>query len=308
MIIKKITVLIAFYFVFFINISFSNENKILLKLNNEIITTIDILNEVKYLTLVSDDFKKSDENLKIEVAKNSLVKEKIKKIGLNNLNINFQINDDIFEEIIKNNLNILNIKTIDDFNQYFQENNINPFLIREKILTDIMWKQYIYNNFKEKVKIDKKQIEKNILNKKIQKEFLLAEILFSTENKNNLKKKLSLINKTIQEKNFSAAALKYSISDTSKNGGKLGWIKENALNKTIKNQLNLTKVGGITKPITVPGGFLILKIEDIKEREVKLDLNKEIKNIIDRQTNEQLNTFSSIYFNKLKKNIKIDEF
>ena len=308
MIIKKITVLIAFYFVFFINISFSNENKILLKLNNEIITTIDILNEVKYLTLVSDDFKKSDENLKIEVAKNSLVKEKIKKIGLNNLNINFQINDDIFEEIIKNNLNILNIKTIDDFNQYFQENNINPFLIREKILTDIMWKQYIYNNFKEKVKIDKKQIEKNILNKKIQKEFLLAEILFSTENKNNLKKKLSLINKTIQEKNFSAAALKYSISDTSKNGGKLGWIKENALNKTIKNQLNLTKVGGITKPITVPGGFLILKIEDIKEREVKLDLNKEIKNIIDRQTNEQLNTFSSIYFNKLKKNIKINEF
>ena len=308
MIIKKITVLIAFYFVFFINISFSNENKILLKLNNEIITTIDILNEVKYLTLVSDDFKKSDENLKIEVAKNSLVKEKIKKIGLNNLNINFQINDDIFEEIIKNNLNILNIKTIDDFNQYFQENNINPFLIREKILTDIMWKQYIYNNFKEKVKIDKKQIEKNILNKKIQKEFLLAEILFSTENKNNLKKKLSLINKTIQEKNFSAAALKYSISDTSKNGGKLGWIKENALNKTNKNQLNLTKVGGITKPITVPGGFLILKIEDIKEREVKLDLNKEIKNIIDRQTNEQLNTFSSIYFNKLKKNIKINEF
>ena len=308
MIIKKITVLIAFYFVFFINISFSNENKILLKLNNEIITTIDILNEVKYLTLVSDDFKKSDENLKIEVAKNSLVKEKIKKIGLNNLNINFQINDDIFEEIIKNNLNILNIKTIDDFNQYFQENNINPFLIREKILTDIMWKQYIYNNFKEKVKIDKKQIEKNILNKKIQKEFLLAEILFSTENKNNLKKKLSLINKTIQEKNFSAAALKYSISDTSKNGGKLGWIKENALNKTIKNQLNLTKVGGITKPITVPGGFLILKIEDIKEREVKLELNKEIKNIIDRQTNEQLNTFSSIYFNKLKKNIKINEF
>lgn len=308
MIIKKITVLIAFYFVFFINISFSNENKILLKLNNEIITTIDILNEVKYLTLVSDDFKKSDENLKIEVAKNSLVKEKIKKIGLNNLNINFQINDDIFEEIIKNNLNILNIKTIDDFNQYFQENNINPFLIREKILTDIMWKQYIYNNFKEKVKIDKKQIEKNILSKKIQKELLLAEILFSTENKNNLEKKLSLINKTIQEKNFSAAALKYSISDTSKNGGKLGWIKENALNKTIKNQLNLTKVGGITNPITVPGGFLILKIEDIKEKEVKLDLNKEIKNIIDRQTNEQLNTFSSIYFNKLKKNIKINEF
>ena len=156
MAIKKITVFVLFYIVFLTNISFSSENKILYKLNNEIITTIDILNEVKYLSLVSDDFKNSDENLKIEVAKNSLVKEKIKKIGLNKLNINFQISDDLFEEIIKNNLKILNIKTIDTFNQYFQENDINPFLIREKILTDIMWKQYIYNNFKEKNKKRKK--------------------------------------------------------------------------------------------------------------------------------------------------------
>ena len=84
--------------------------------------------------------------------------------------------------------------------------------------------------------------------------------------------------------------------------------KENTLNKTIKNQLNLTKVGGITNPITIPGGFLILKIEDIKEIEIKLNLNKEIQNIIDRQTNEQLNMFSTIYFKKLKKNIKINEF
>ena len=175
-------------------------------------------------------------------------------------------------------------------------------------MTDILWKQYIYNNFQQKVKIDEKKIKKNILNKKIQKEYLLSEILVGANDKNNFKKKLSLINKMIQEKNFSAAALKYSISDTSKNGGKLGWIKENVLNKKIKNQLNLTKVGETTNPIRIPGGFLILKIEDVKEREVKLDLNKEIQNIIEKQTNEQLNMFSNIYFSKLKKNIKINEF
>ena len=308
MAIKKITVFVLFYIVFLTNISFSSENKILYKLNNEIITTIDILNEVKYLSLVSDDFRQSDQNLKIEVSKNSLIKEKIKKIGLNQLNINFEVNDKLFEEIIKNNLKILNIKTIDNFNLYFKKNNLNPFLIREKILTDILWKQYIYNNFQQKVKIDEKKIKKNILNKKIQKEYLLSEILVGANDKNNFKKKLSLINKMIQEKNFSAAALKYSISDTSKNGGKLGWIKENVLNKKIKNQLNLTKVGETTNPIRIPGGFLILKIEDVKEREVKLDLNKEIQNIIEKQTNEQLNMFSNIYFSKLKKNIKINEF
>ena len=139
MLIKKILISIIFYIIFLNNLSFSNENKILFKLNNEIITTIDILNEIKYLSLVSNDFRDSDENLKIEVAKNSLVKEKIKKIGLNKLNINFQINDNLFEEIIKNNLKILNIKTIDNFNLYFKENNLNPLLIREKISTDIMW-------------------------------------------------------------------------------------------------------------------------------------------------------------------------
>ena len=146
------------------------------------------------------------------------------------------------------------------------------------------------------------------MHKKIQKEYLLSEILIEADNKNNFEKKLSFINKIIQEKNFAAAALKYSISDTSKNGGKLGWIRENALNKTIKKQLNLTKIGETTNPITVPGGFLILKIEDLKEIEIKLDLNKEIKNIIDKQTNEQLSMFSNIYFNKLKKNIEINEF
>ncbi len=308
MLIKKLFIFIIFYMVFLTNISFSNENKILFKLNNEIITTIDILNEIKYLSLVSNDFKNSDKNLKIEVAKNSLVKEKIKKIGLNKLNINFQIKDALFEEIIKNNLKILNIKTIDNFNLYFEENNLNPLIIREKISTDIMWKQYIYNNFKQKVKIDEKQIEKNILNKKIQKEYLLSEILIEKDIKKNFEKKLNFINKIIQEKNFSAAALKFSISDTSKIGGKLGWIRENVLNKTIKNQLNLIKIGEITNPIPVPGGFLILKMEDVKETEIKLDLNKEIKNIIDKQTNEQLSMFSNIYFNKLKKNIDINEF
>ena len=88
----------------------------------------------------------------------------------------------------------------------------------------------------------------------------------------------------------------------------LGWIKENALNQKIRKQLNSIKKGEITKPITVPGGFLILKVEDIKETERKLNLNKEIKNIIENQTNEQLNMFSNIYLNKLKKNAKIEQF
>ena len=59
-------------------------------------------------------------------------------------------------------------------------------------------------------------------------------------------------------------ALKYSISETSKIGGRLDWINENSLNKEIKDLLNSKQIKEYTKPITVPGGFLILKINDIK--------------------------------------------
>ena len=214
----------------------------------------------------------------------------------------------MFTEIIQNNFKNLNINNLENFNQFFIENNLDPLLIKKKILNEIMWKQLIYNKFNKKVKIDEKKIEKNILNKKIQKEYLLSEILVEKDKKNILEKKFKLINQIIEENNFSIAALNYSASDTSKNGGKLGWIKENALNQKIRKQLNSIKKGEITKPITVPGGFLILKIEDIKETERKLNLDKEIKNIVENQTNEQLNMFSNIYLNKLKKNAKIEQF
>jgi peptidyl-prolyl cis-trans isomerase SurA len=211
-------------------------------------------------------------------------------------------------QIIQNNFNYLKINNIEEFNFYFKENNLDPLSIKQKILNEIMWKQLIYNKFNEKIVINEKQIEKNISSKKIQREYLLSEILVAADEKVDLEKKFELINQIIKEKNFSIAALNYSISDTSKNGGKLGWIKENALNQIIKKQLSFKKIGEITNPISLPGGFLILKIEDIKETEKKLDLNKEIKNIIEKQKNEQLNMYSNIYFNKLKKNVKINEF
>ena len=305
--IKKF-ILVIFCLTFLSNISYSKENKILFKVNNEIITTIDIFDEINYLSIINREFKNTDKNLQIEIAKNSLIREKIKKIELNRFNLNFQPEDKLFMQIIQNNFNNLKINNIEEFNFYFKENNLDPLSIKKKILNEIMWKQLIYNKFNEKIVINEKQIEKNISSKKIQREYLLSEILVAADEKGDLEKKFELINQIIKEKNFSIAALNYSISDTSKNGGKLGWIKENALNQIIKKQLSFNKIGEITNPIALPGGFLILKIEDIKETEKKLDLNKEIRNIIEKQKNEQLNMYSNIYFNKLKKNVKINEF
>jgi peptidyl-prolyl cis-trans isomerase SurA len=102
--------------------------------------------------------------------------------------------------------------------------------------------------------------------------------------------------------------LKYSISDTANKGGKLGWIKESILSKNILNKLKKLKIGEHTNPILVPGGFLILKLTDLREIRKDFDLNKEVKKIVNEKTNQQLNRFSNIYFNKVKKDIIINEF
>ena len=160
MYIKKIFLLFVFHILFYPNVTIAKENKILFKVNNEIITSIDIINEIRYLDLINKDFKSTNKNLKIEIAKNSLIREKIKNNELNKLNINFDVEDELFEKIIQNNLKNLNISNKKDFNLFFKNNDISPLLIKKKILIEVMLKQLIYNKFYQQVKIDKNKIEK----------------------------------------------------------------------------------------------------------------------------------------------------
>ena len=198
------------------------------------------------------------------------------------------------------------INSIKDFNKFFNANNLNPDLIREKITTEILWNQLIFNKFEDKIKIDKEEIRNNIKNRK-QKEYYLKEILFELEINENLERKFNLIKNYINKNGFSEAVLKFSISKTVNNGGKLGWVKEAVLNKTITKNLNEINIDKISKPIVVPGGFLILKIVDVKEVNIQIDIENEMDLIIKEKRNEQLNQYSNIYFKKIKKNTKINE-
>ena len=157
------------------------------------------------------------------------------------------------------------------------------------------------------VKINEASIKKELQNQKMQKEYLLSEILFGLENNNELVNKMKLIKKSILDEGFSKAALIHSISDTSNSGGKLDWINEASLNIKIKSALNKLEIGAHTEPILLPGGYLILKINDIKEVEKKINFEKEFEKVKRAKTNEQLNIMSNLYFNKIKKNILINE-
>ena len=306
----KIKLLIIFVFCSYfslINFSHSKENKILFKVNNEIITSIDILEEVKYLSIINEDFNKTEKNQAIEIAKNSLIREKVKRIELLNYFEIIAIDEKFLEEIIINYFKRLNINSLNEFKIYFDQKNIDTSLIEEKIAIEILWNQLIYRKFFKNVKIDENRIKNNLNNNKKQKEILLSEIIFTLNKNEKLEDKLNTIKKSIKEKNFSHAALIHSISDSSKEGGKLDWIKEAVLNDKIKNELNKIEKGMFTNPIIIPGGFLLLYIEDIKITEIPINKEIEIQKIIKQQTNEQLNRYSNIYFKKVKKNIQINE-
>ncbi len=302
----KILIFLIFFIILGSN-SNGKENKILVKVNNEIITTIDILNEIKFLSLVNKEFKKIDKDQQIKIAKNGLIREKIKSIELLKFKKNLNLDDKIFEQILKNYFIDQDIKNLDQYKIFLGNNNLNIDFVRDKISIDTFWKAFIYEKFHKNVKIDEDEIKKNILQKEKQIEYLLSEIVFLLEKNEKLDEKLQIIKKLIQEKNFAEAAFSFSISDTSNNGGKLGWIKENVLNKEIKKELRNISIGEFTNPIVIPGGFLILYKEMAKEIKNNYDLEKEIKIIINKKTNDQLNRFSNIYLGKLKKNIQINE-
>ena len=303
---KTISISIIFSIVFF-SIYLAVENKILFKVNNEIITSIDILTELKYLGIINKDLKKTTNNQAFEIAKRSLIREKIKEIELKKLLKEIEVEEKFLNNLLIDYFKSINIKTISEFEKFFISQDIDPNLIKKKISIEILWNQLIYSKFKQNVKIDRKSIQNELSNNVKKKEFLLSEILFNINESEKLNDKIVLLKKEIKDKGFSQTALTYSISDTSNKGGKLGWVSETIMNKKIKNEVKKIKVGNHTNPIVIPGGFLIIKIEDIREVDNSSNLNDDIEKIIEDKTNEQLNQFSNIYFNKIKKDMVINE-
>ena len=283
------------------------ENKILVKVNDDVITSLDVYDEIKYLNLINNNFGTLNKEKKIEIAKNSIIREKIKKIEILKRIEKIDIDTDLLNNVAVSNFQKLGVKSVNDFENYFKKGGIDPELIRQKISIELLWNRLIYTKFIKNVKIDKDNIKQELINNNMQKEFLLLEILFNLKEGENLQNKFNSIKKIIEEKNFSEAALTFSVSNTSKQGGRLGWIKESALSVNIKNQLNKLNKNGYTNPIVIPGGFLILMVENIRKVEKKFELDKEIDLIVRQKENEQLTQFSNIYFSKIKKDIKINE-
>ena len=307
--IKKIILLYLglFFFIFNTN-SNSLENKILVKIENQIITSIDINNEFKYLVVLNPSIKNINNEEMIKLSKRSIMNEKIKKIEIEKNFNNPKIPEKFLEQILQRVYSRIGLSSLDDFKEYLVNNDINFENVRNKLEIEALWNELILIKFSSKVKINKKELRTRIKNNnKFLKSYLLSEIFFEVSNLKELDNKFREISKTINDKGFDFAALKYSVSQTSNVGGKLDWINLNSLNKNIKEAINNLEINDFTKPINVPGGFLILKINDIKNTKVEIDIDKEIKKLENYEKNNQLNQYSKIYFNKVKNDLEISE-
>ena len=285
----------------------ASENKILLKVNNELITTIDILNEINYLKSINEDINNLENKKIIEIAKNSLIKDKIKKIVLMPIIKKMEISDDDFKRILISNYSNTGFTKIDEISQHLEKYNIKPKLIRNKMTINAIWSQFIYDKYSKNIKIDIDKLRQDILTNESQTEYLLSEIVFDLKEKQTINEKFNIIKNAIKENGFANSALIYSISETSSSGGNIGWVSENSINKKILKKIMKIDINNFTEPLVIPGGYLILKVNEKRIAKKDIRLEDELKKIIEIKTNKQLNQFSNIFLSKIKKNIIINE-
>ena len=307
---KKIRILIFFLIILITNIQnlIALENKILFKIDNEIITTIDIYEEIKFLKTFNQEINNLTEKELFEISKNSIIRDKIKKIEILNFVKELKVDNKFILNLVRNKYSRFDINSIENFDQYIKDNNLNNKMVKEKFAIELIWNDLIFQKFNKKIKIDKQKIKKEILQnpkKESQRELLLSEIVFNIDDKVEFESKYKKILLDIEKLGFKKTALIHSNSETASSGGLIGWVTEDNLNKSIKKIIHKLEPGQFSKPIRTSSGFLIIKIDDKKEYVSKFNLNDKIDEIIRFKTNEQLNQFSNMYFNRVKKNLII---
>jgi peptidyl-prolyl cis-trans isomerase SurA len=303
---KKILILL---FLLNFNPVLSIETKIIHTIQNEIITNIDIKNEFKYLVALNNSLKELDKEKILNISNESIIREKIKKIEISKNFKEIKLNGEYLDILLKKIYSRLNLKSIKELEIYLKNYDLEMSDIKTKITIDALWNELIIQKYSSKVTVNEAEIKKKILkNNKVQsKEYQLSEIIFEITSKEEIQKKYAEVVKSINDIGFENSAAIYSFSESAKIGGDIGWINENSLNNNIRKNISNLKMGEITKPIILSNGILILKLINTKNKETNIDLENELRIAINYERNRQLNQYSKIYYNKIKKNLNFYE-
>ena len=308
----KIFYSIIFFIFLSINHAYSlNEIIIKFKIENEIITNKDIENEKKYLVSLNNDLLKISKTDLKKVVEESIIREKIKKIEILKY-VKLDNNSKLVDEVIKEYYLALGLQGYKEFEKYLNQFDLKLNLIKEKVSIETHWNQLIYQKFNNQLSINidkiKTKLQNDITKQKYSNlEYDISEIVFEIKPNETFKYKYEKILKSINEQGFKNASNLYSISDNAKIGGKIGWIRETQLSKEILNEIEKVNVGELTNPVQMSSTFILIKINNKRKKNIKINFDEELNKLINIEKNKQYNQFSNIYFNKIKQSILINE-
>lgn len=288
----------------------SSKNKIIVNVENQIISSYELKNKIKTMLFLSNQ-NLSQKNIDFtkQMALQQLIDYKLKKNQITKFNIksdnNIQINNHLESLSLKYKTNIDGMKKI------FKNNNLDFELYVNEIETEFNWQKLIFRTFRDKITLDKNEIDNqlnDLLETKINlQEYELAEIEISLKNNSDDKNTIQEVNNQIEKIGFEKTAIKYSMSTTSLDGGKIGWINSKSLSKKILTILEKMKIGDISEPIIQTNTATIIKLLDKKTIDLnETDIDELRKKIVNNKTNELLNLYSNNYLSKIKNNALIE--
>ncbi len=285
----------------------SIDNKIIVKVGEEIITSYELKNKIlTTLFLSGQEINQSSINNLKKQSLDSLIFDKLKLAELKKYEIE---TDNVRTNRYLNSISSNNIK---DLIKRFEKNNLNFNLYKKEIEIQMMWQELIYNIYNSKINIDENTVNNELNNQLIKKsyvkEFKISEIEIASSmdetNEKNIKDVLDEISKI----GFANTAAKVSISPSAINKGEIGWVNSNSLSEKMKEIIFSLKVGDVSKPIIQQQSIMLFKLQDIRETKInKVNIDELKKKIIDQKKNELYNLYSRSHLSKLK-NISFIEY
>jgi peptidyl-prolyl cis-trans isomerase SurA len=298
---------ILFFFIIFVaNLNFTLDakeiTKIVVKIENEIITNYDIKSEIlATLILTKKEINQKNINDLKQNALENLIQNRLKKIELKKYN--FTRN----ESKINQYLNSISSNNIQNIKSLFQENGIDYKSFVDNIDIELKWRNLIFNNFSKKIEINLNDIDREVKKILLNNENLISYNLSEIEIKKSEEKIIQVLNE-LKNTNFEDAVIKLSISSTSKNRGELGWVNSNLLSKEISETLEVMKIGEVSKPINRQNTVIFLKLNDKKILEnSKINIDNLKSELINQKKNELFSLYSNSLLSKLR-NTKFIEY
>ena len=283
--------------------------KIIASVDEEIITNFDVLKEGRYLKVLSPNLQNFEESKLNVLGTESLIKQVIKEKEISKF-IDLDQDNSIVDEYLENLIARLGYENLKDFNSSLLKNKTYTMEeVKYKIKIELFWNELIFDKYNDQISVNSEELRKKVNNikKKEKKEFFLSEIVFKKKINEEIDFTIAQIKESIDEIGFNNTANIFSISESSKYGGKIGWINEDALSRKIYGNIVNLKNEEYSSIINVNDNFIILKVEDRRVIDNSIDRDKELQRLIQIERSKKLDKFSRIFFNKVKTQYLINE-